>query len=218
MNSSKQNAGRTLARLKRARTPAKVVRLLLRESRKRLLFDLANLRPVHLQAGDPACAQFWKRWPYFPRERTEALLGLCDELRKVWRPDTTLTEKRTILQRWLGEMPKILAPQQGFAGLAEAEKPLLVTLRRDEPIIPASLRASLVWGVSSECSRFAYCANKDCPHPYFLRERRTQRYCSEDCAEPAQKKFKRDWWAEHGDKWRRKHKKRKAKKSRKRGG
>lgn len=219
MNSSTQNAVRTLARLQHARTPAKAIRLLLRESRKRLLFDLANLRPVYRQIteNDPALTQFWKHRPFFPRERAEALLKLRDELRKVWR--APMAEKETILQAWLGEKPEILDPQQGFAGLeewAKAAMPLVVSLRRDEPLVPASLRASLVWGVSSEWRWFAYCANKDCLHPYFLSERKTQRYCSEDCAEPSQKNFKLRWWAEHGNKWRQERKKKSRRPSRRR--
>ena len=55
-----------------------------------------------------------------------------------------------------------------------------------------------------------YCANPECPAPYFFAKRRNQRYCSEICAAPAQRELKRKWWAEHGEDWR---KSRTAKKS-----
>ena len=47
-----------------------------------------------------------------------------------------------------------------------------------------------------------YCANAECPAPYFFVQRRNQRYCSEICAAPAQRELKRQWWAEHGEEWR----------------
>lgn len=47
-----------------------------------------------------------------------------------------------------------------------------------------------------------YCANPECPAPYFFVQRKNQRYCSEICAAPAQRELKRKWWAEHGEEWR----------------
>jgi hypothetical protein len=47
-----------------------------------------------------------------------------------------------------------------------------------------------------------YCANPECPAPYFFVKRKNQRYCSEICAAPAQRELKRQWWAEHGEEWR----------------
>lgn len=65
--------------------------------------------------------------------------------------------------------------------------------------------------------RARYCGNPDCPAPYFFVQRRSQKYCSEACALPAQREFKRRWWAEHGEA-RRKARRGRAKKSqRKRG-
>ncbi len=47
-----------------------------------------------------------------------------------------------------------------------------------------------------------YCANPDCAAPYFFATRRNQRYCAADCTQFAQREFKRQWWAEHGEEWR----------------
>jgi hypothetical protein len=47
-----------------------------------------------------------------------------------------------------------------------------------------------------------YCANPECPAPYFFIKRKNQRYCSEICAAPAQRELKRKWWAENGEGWR----------------
>jgi hypothetical protein len=47
-----------------------------------------------------------------------------------------------------------------------------------------------------------YCGNPDCFNPYFFASRRSQKYCQDACAKPAQREFKRQWWAEHGEEWR----------------
>jgi hypothetical protein len=43
-----------------------------------------------------------------------------------------------------------------------------------------------------------FCANPDCPAPYFVARRATQRYCSPDCLKPFQKQSKLDWWNREG--------------------
>jgi hypothetical protein len=51
-------------------------------------------------------------------------------------------------------------------------------------------------------NRMRRCTNFECPAPYFIARRLTQKYCSDACAQPAQKEFKRRWWREHGSDWR----------------
>ncbi len=48
------------------------------------------------------------------------------------------------------------------------------------------------------------CHNADCSSPYFFARRISQKYCSEDCARPAQRRYKRQWWQRHGGVWRQK--------------
>jgi len=50
--------------------------------------------------------------------------------------------------------------------------------------------------------RMRYCPNPECPAPYFIAKRRSQKYCSDACALPAQREFKRAWWSDHGNEWR----------------
>ncbi len=45
--------------------------------------------------------------------------------------------------------------------------------------------------------RLAYCANSDCSTPFFFNGRLSQKYCTEDCARPSQREFKRTWWAKN---------------------
>jgi hypothetical protein len=47
-------------------------------------------------------------------------------------------------------------------------------------------------------NRARFCANPDCPAPYFIAKRTTQRYCSPDCLKPFQKQWKLDWWNREG--------------------
>ena len=53
--------------------------------------------------------------------------------------------------------------------------------------------------------RMRRCENSSCPAPYFVARKRTQKYCSEECAAPAQREQKKAWWNEHGEEWRKEH-------------
>lgn len=51
--------------------------------------------------------------------------------------------------------------------------------------------------------RARHCLNPDCnASPYFIAEKRRMKYCSPECAKPAQKLFKREWWNKYGAEWR----------------
>jgi hypothetical protein len=47
--------------------------------------------------------------------------------------------------------------------------------------------------------------NAECPAPYFFPIRKGQKYCSETCAAPAQRAFKKNWWRDNGTAWRAQH-------------
>jgi hypothetical protein len=66
---------------------------------------------------------------------------------------------------------------------------------------PAPFEQALSYLVKAG-NKARYCANPDCPAPFFFVQRKNQRYCSEVCAGPAQRELKRKWWAEHGEEWR----------------
>jgi hypothetical protein len=67
---------------------------------------------------------------------------------------------------------------------------------RVDPFLLVSLRALQI------TDRMRYCPSPTCLAPYFIARRRSQKYCSDTCALPAQRELKRAWWAEHGDVWR----------------
>lgn len=47
--------------------------------------------------------------------------------------------------------------------------------------------------------RMRFCPTTNCPAPYFIAQRRSQKYCSDACSVPAQRECKRSWWREHGN-------------------
>jgi len=51
--------------------------------------------------------------------------------------------------------------------------------------------------------RLRFCPTPNCPAPYFIAQRRSQKYCSDACSLPAQRECKRAWWREHGAQTRR---------------
>jgi hypothetical protein len=42
-----------------------------------------------------------------------------------------------------------------------------------------------------------HCGNATCPAPYFIAKKKWQKYCSPECAGPATRESKRQWWREH---------------------
>jgi len=60
-----------------------------------------------------------------------------------------------------------------------------------------------------------HCANPECATPYFFAKRRGQKFCSSECAAPAQREHKRNWWKRNGVSWRRNRAKQKQAKTRK---
>ena len=42
--------------------------------------------------------------------------------------------------------------------------------------------------------RARHCGNPECPAPYFIAQKKGQKYCSPECAAPSQRESKRKWW------------------------
>ena len=86
-----------------------------------------------------------------------------------------------------------------FNWLGEPERDVAVRLPQppDEVPIERALRYLL-----SHHARARICPNEGCPAPYFFADRSSQRYCSESCAQNAEKETKRRWWQKNGPSWR----------------
>jgi hypothetical protein len=124
--------------------------------------------------------------------REPDILRLRNLLRDAWRGGSTV-------QQSIDELLGLSSPSLVGGYFAERS-----------PTISADwLRASLVFLPRDEFQAACYtllrssnlakfCANPDCPAPYFIAKRATQRYCSPDCLKPFQKQWKLDWWNREG--------------------
>ncbi len=113
----------------------------------------------------------------------DELLPLRDALRSVWVTPDLATKEWRILS--LGSMMTFL----GSVYFSAEPRPL------------TPFGQALVYFFRS-ASTTRYCTNPNCHTPYFFATRRGQKYCSEVCALPAQREYKRRWWRQHGSTWR----------------
>jgi hypothetical protein len=67
----------------------------------------------------------------------------------------------------------------------------------EQPPADTALEAVMFYFQTTIGDRAKHCGNTDCPAPYFIAEKRWQKYCSEDCAGPANREAKRKWWHEN---------------------
>jgi hypothetical protein len=183
------------------------------------LVELANLRDDLV-----AFERFCKHWPGLAYVSADApeLSPIRDTTLpiKFW----TIYERREKLRSiWEGEafpwLREFLLPSDPpeevrakYIDRSSAE--VQIGLLWDAPITLDWRRGQIVYDPRTEFQRAIYqlfrqssrakiCGNSDCPAPYFFATKATQRYCSDKCAELFQREWKRRWWAEHGDQWRR---------------
>jgi hypothetical protein len=135
-----------------------------------------------------------------PSWTIRALFRARELLVEAWRAPTMLARELAILgligsyiQAETEPQPRGSPyPNQAFWG-AEAKRiadPFFVVL----------------WRTLHAIDRMRFCPNPECPAPYFLTRKRSQKYCSEKCAGAGQRELKRAWWSEHGEAWRKAHK------------
>lgn len=66
----------------------------------------------------------------------------------------------------------------------------------DPPTHATPLEAALYY-FRRNIDRALHCPNPDCAAPYFFSTKKGQKYCSPECALPAQRESKRRWWSEN---------------------
>jgi len=59
-----------------------------------------------------------------------------------------------------------------------------------------------VYALFRNSSLAKVCENPECPAKYFIAQRKSQRYCGEECASVYQREWKRKWWKKKGAKLR----------------
>jgi hypothetical protein len=157
--------------------------------------DLAGIRLENIPAQVAApLKEFWKI------KQDHNVLPLRNEIRKIWK-ERDLTVKRLGVLRiaqhqyhqlWASDTdPSWAFPNADRASRLRFPTPFQQIL---EYLIRPNVHTSI-------------CTNPRCSAPYFFSSRLGQKFCSDACALPAQREFKRRWWAEHGRKWRANRKK-----------
>ena len=121
-------------------------------------------------------------------------------VRELWEGKYEGYEDQAIAQGLSLGVPR---QEEGFVDTSQ----LLFNVNWREGVIWAYPRdlGDYVWlSLLQHSQRLAVCANKDngCPSPYFIRKKKGQKFCSDGCAAPSQREFKRKWFQEHGEEWR----------------
>jgi hypothetical protein len=170
-----------------------------------LLTDFANTHPEGLEK------RFVSKW----REKTGLgwysgtgrevggepnPLKVQQVVRKLWEGKYEGLQDQAIAQGLSLTMPR---QEEGFVDTSQ----LLFHVNWKGGFIWASPRdlGDYVWlSLLQHSQRLAVCENKEngCPSPYFIRKKKGQKFCSEECAAPSQREFKRKWFREHGEEWR----------------
>ena len=102
---------------------------------------------------------------------------------------------------WAGNKDAVARVQKNVANLRAT---ITVTGARVE-IVPAEqwLTAYLLFIQDQHAGKTAVCANPDCVAPYFIRKRRTQKFCEAGpCVGYGARQRSNKWWHTHGDEWR----------------
>jgi len=127
--------------------------------------------PKAFKAFTKRWGEIWEGWEEIRRH--EAKLGVRNNLRRAWRGDENIFSQPSRLLVWLTTAKWPFEMQT---------RDLIGTLQI------LFLRDHLAGNT-------AICANPDCVRPYFIRRRKTQKYCEAGaCTAEAQRRQKLDWW------------------------
>ena len=111
----------------------------------------------------------------------DARLGFQDNLQAAWRED-----EKALAVFHQSEIPVIIKPTKRRIEIEPTE--LLHTI-------------NLLFLRDFWAGKIGICANKDCPNPYYIKKRKTQKYCEAGpCTGEAQRQQKLDWWNRVGKK------------------
>jgi hypothetical protein len=179
---------------------------------------------ANMQDDKAAGWAFYDRWGTLMAETADPKSFTPEKLESFWRakgfdcPLISLELRDALRQAWRGEP----------AGKGE------LTLRYIEDSAGRYMKFSWVFKAgraelvaedlwSAICVLFlrdraahktAVCENPDCPAPYFIRKRKTQKFCEAGpCVDYGARLRANKWWQSHGDEWRKKKSSRKEKRS-----
>jgi hypothetical protein len=72
-----------------------------------------------------------------------------------------------------------------------------IVYRFSDPPARATTFEAVFYYLRRHIDHARHCGNPDCPAPYFFATKKGQKYCSEECAGPAQRAAKLKWWNEN---------------------
>jgi hypothetical protein len=147
---------------------------------------------AHTLAVDRVTVHDWVRtadgkWVYYVEPR---ILLLRNTLRGAWVGGVEA-----------GQQMERLLKLREFPGEASVDSSASVSVdwRRGSLVfVPRSEVEAACYALLQKSTLAKFCANPDCPAPYFVARRATQRYCSPDCLKPFQKQSKLEWWNREG--------------------
>jgi hypothetical protein len=159
--------------------------------RAEILLDLANL--------PEDCAYFRRRFPYLDVSATRddpTILQCRDQLRRVWCGEVPHGEAITF---WLNRTRIEHKQTWGVSAWAGGRYTVHPNYH--------TFCLSLAIAVGELSHKMAICANPDCPQKYFLKGRKSQRFCDRPtCAAFGQRQHKKNWWHAHKEELRVKQK------------
>lgn len=235
MNSSKDQSEKTLARedASAPQSPRK------KEDLLRGLTELANLRdeasaferlerdwPGFVRVDErigPVRASFVRPTiPAFLPERFAHMYRRREALRRIWCGDSEMLAMLLVPEVAPEEAPQnereaYIEKTDTDGRPIELAKPLPITFdwqRGQITYKPQTEFQSALYALFRQSRLAKVCANSDCPARYFVARKTSQEYCSDGCAKVFQREWKRQWWANHGKEWRRRHTQKKSREKR----
>lgn len=190
-----------------------------RATTRRLLCELANLQ-------EDSISRFRQMWgKYYKRCEDRDLLQRRDELRMLWARRSSYLKREFTEKDWenaikvpitkstltLYEVCELRYPdplEQVVCEhwLRQKGQRWNVTWRPHDKRMsadPRFLPAVLALGCLHFADRLCVCRNPECPARFFIGNRSDRKYCSDECARPAKRAAKLDWWHRNRGKTRR---------------
>jgi hypothetical protein len=181
-----------------------------RVTTRRLLCELANLR-------DDGIARFRQMWErYYGKYATEELLLRRDELQMLWAKSSSHLKRKSVQKPWENQIGvPISRCAKALFELGEARYPdpleqvicehwlrqkgqrwNITWTAREKRIKadPRFLPCVLALGCLDYADRLCVCRNPECPARFFIGTRNDRKYCSQECARPAKRAAKLNWW------------------------
>ena len=159
--------------------------------------------------GDDDADQLFSKYPemFHPSTTPEQVMAYGRKLRLAWKsPDERIRDWYIFSLRHahaLGER-SLHAPHEVAAEVLSTPRAQQTLWKEKDydwlsapPPHVTPFEAVLYYFQTRVGDLAKYCGHVDCPAPYFIAKKRAQKFCSEECAGPANRESKRKWWSEN---------------------